>query len=50
LGGGGQIHERYNIPEDYLVRDTASILQGLLEAFPEYKVTPFFLKLVRRST
>jgi hypothetical protein len=41
------MHDRYGITEDYLVKEAASVLKGLLEAYPEYKTTPFFRKLVR---
>jgi hypothetical protein len=41
------MHARYGITEDYVVKEAASVLKGLLEAYPEYRTTPFFLKLVR---
>ncbi|ELR20803.1 uncharacterized protein ACA1_055790 [Acanthamoeba castellanii str. Neff] len=39
------MHARYGITEDYVVKEAASVLKGLLEAYPEYRTTPFFLKL-----
>jgi hypothetical protein len=41
------MHDRYGITEDYLVKEAASVLKGLLKAYPEYRTTPFFRKLVR---
>jgi len=47
LAPGSQMHDRYGITEDFLVKEAASVLKGLLEAYPEYRTTPFFRKLVR---
>lgn len=41
------MHARYGITEDYVVKESASVLKGLLKAYPEFRTTPFFLKLVR---
>ncbi len=41
------MHARYGITEDYVVKESASVLKGLLKAYPEFRATPFFLKLVR---
>lgn len=40
------MYRRYGITEDYMMQEAVSMLQGLLDAFPEFKTTPFFLELV----